>query len=128
MPLYDRGAPGYTDAAVCLSGIVAVEEETKLFIYSGRGGVRVATIEMNVGDIVVFRGDCWHAGAPNTARRIVVCTFMCITLAILGSVVKPTFESVMSQVCLRRNLHRVTSFSLSPQVPALPLVSTHKAL
>lgn len=52
----------YSDDNVRLSGVVALEEGTKLFIYASNGE-RIATVHLNVGGMVVFRGDCWHAGA-----------------------------------------------------------------
>ena len=63
VPMYDRKASGYSDANVRLSGILAVEKSSKLFIYDSQDGLRVATVCLDPGDIVIFRGDCWHAGA-----------------------------------------------------------------
>ena len=40
--------------------------DTKLILFpEGKGGRRVDLV-LEVGDIVVFRGDCWHAGAKYT--------------------------------------------------------------
>jgi len=76
VPMYDRSAPGYSDKKVRLSAIVAVEEGSKLFIYAAQDGPRIATVLLNVGDMVVFRGDCWHAGAkyrcPNRRLHVYV--------------------------------------------------------
>ena len=69
LPLYDPQHPNYSDANVRLSGILAIEEGSKLFIYDGKDGQRVDTVNLNVGDIVIFRGDCWHAGAKYRKRN-----------------------------------------------------------
>ena len=69
LPLYDLEHPNYSDANVRLSGILAIEEGSKLFIYDKKDGQRVDTVNLNVGDIVIFRGDCWHAGAKYRKRN-----------------------------------------------------------
>ena len=96
--MYDRSAPGYSDKKVRLSAIVAVEEGSKLFIYAAQDGPRIATVLLNVGDMVVFRGDCWHAGAkyrcPN--RRLHGASmFMFTTCLTLGRVVTHTINTLL---------------------------------
>ena len=50
--MYDRKASGYSDANVRLSGVLAVEKGSKLFIYDSQDGLRVATVCLDPGDIV----------------------------------------------------------------------------
>ena len=52
-----------------LSGVQAIMPGTKLILFpEGKGGRRVDLV-LEVGDIVVFRGDCWHAGAKYSTER-----------------------------------------------------------
>ena len=58
-PVYQRGSE---DSALC-SGILALEAGTSLLLYpSGPEGAALPVL-LDAGDLLLFRGDCWHAGA-----------------------------------------------------------------
>ena len=60
----------YNTDTLLLSGVQAIMPGTKLILFpEGKGGRRVDLV-LEVGDIVVFRGDCWHAGAKYTERNL----------------------------------------------------------
>ena len=66
----------YNTDTLLLSGVQAIMPGTKLILFpEGKGGRRVDLV-LEVGDIVVFRGDCWHAGAKYTPSATFASTFM----------------------------------------------------
>ena len=65
-PVYTTA--GSEDSAL-LSGILAVEEGTTLFLFPhGPKGAPVP-ITLAPGELLLFRGDCWHAGADYAEKN-----------------------------------------------------------
>mmetsp|Transcript_8521 Transcript_8521/g.20134 ORF Transcript_8521/g.20134 Transcript_8521/m.20134 type:complete len:425 (+) Transcript_8521:105-1379(+) len=62
----DPGHPVYqggSEASALCSGILALEAGTSLLLYpSGPEGTALPVL-LDAGDLLLFRGDCWHAGA-----------------------------------------------------------------
>ena len=55
---------------VLLAGVCAVMPGTKLVLYPrGKDGPRIE-LDLDVGDILVFRGDCYHCGAKYSKRNM----------------------------------------------------------
>ena len=58
-PVYQGGS----EASALCSGILALEAGTSLLLYpSGPEGAALPVL-LDAGDLLLFRGDCWHAGA-----------------------------------------------------------------
>eukprot|EP00964_Phaeocystis_antarctica_P009430 scaffold5110_cov59-Phaeocystis_antarctica.AAC.1 len=58
-PVYQGGS----EASALCSGILALEAGTSLLLYpSGPKGAALPVL-LDAGDLLLFRGDCWHAGA-----------------------------------------------------------------
>ena len=58
-PVYQGGS----EASALCSGILALEAGTSLLLYpSGPKGAALSVL-LDAGDLLLFRGDCWHAGA-----------------------------------------------------------------
>ena len=58
-PVYQGGS----EASALCSGILALEAGTSLLLYpSGPGGAALPVL-LDAGDLLLFLGDCWHAGA-----------------------------------------------------------------
>ena len=58
-----------SEANVLVSGILAIEPGTKLVIYPDGPSAPPKTLELAVGDLLLFRGDFWHAGASYLRRN-----------------------------------------------------------
>ena len=58
------------DDNVLLSGILGLEEGTELILFPPTGPAK--RVPIAPGDVLLFRGDCWHAGAgyPKKNRRV----------------------------------------------------------
>ena len=70
-PLHPVYQPGSEDSALC-SGILALEAGTSLLLYPSGPEGEVLPVLLDAGDLLLFRGDCWHAGAgyAHLNRRI----------------------------------------------------------
>ena len=72
MPHCDERAQKTQNAGednVLLSGILALEPGTRLISYPDGPHAPSKPIDLAVGDLLVFRGDFWHAGAKYTDRN-----------------------------------------------------------
>ena len=68
-------AEEFNDDAL-LSGLLALEPGTELLFYSDGPSKPALTMRLEPGDVLLFRGDCWHAGAkyrcPNRRLHVYV--------------------------------------------------------
>ena len=67
-PVYQPGSEG---SAMC-SGVLALKAGTKLLICPDGALGAPKEVPIDAGDLILFRGDCWHTGAGYTRlnRRI----------------------------------------------------------
>ena len=69
-PSHDVYQKYYHCDDVLLAGICAVMPGTKIIIYpKGKDGPRVP-LDLEMGEYVIFRGDCWHCGAKYDQRNV----------------------------------------------------------
>ena len=66
--------PAYSDATtadrILYSAVLALEHGTKVIMLpEGKHGPEKEVL-LNPGDLLVFRGDCWHAGASYDSRNV----------------------------------------------------------
>ena len=61
-------AEEFNDDAL-LSGLLALEPGTELLFYPDGPSKPALTMRLEPGDVLLFRGDCWHAGAGYTTKN-----------------------------------------------------------
>lgn len=69
-PDHEVYAKYYRREGMMLSGVIAIMPGSKLVLYPDGPDGRRVDLELDVGDILVFRGDCSHHGAAYTSKNI----------------------------------------------------------
>ena len=65
---YLEKSPGVVDSA-WVRRLLALEPGTELLFYPDGPSKPALTMRLEPGDVLLFRGDCWHAGAGYTTKN-----------------------------------------------------------